>query len=282
MKTHPGCDVAPDGSGLVCRETRLGGLILAMIVSAAFLGPTIFFWIRGIWFFFVVLGLASLVIVPMLIGDVRLRFRQTNWTLWAPPGKLLVNLRSYQDRSAMEMPSVVELADHEVAEIRRHEHRYSTSSGQGRTTFTKLVSLDIVLRTPDDGTLAKLIADRRATPQPWQKLAGMRSRSNVTLHSVTLPAPDVLRIAWTGGRNHAITPGVNRVLRELETRIHVGEPVLKVEGSGDKLRDADIDDRILSLVQAGNRIDAIKILRLERGYSLVEAKQFVDELAEKA
>jgi len=279
MRIHRGCDVTPDDSGLVCRETRLGGLIFALIVSAAFLGPTVFFWIQGIWFFFVVLGLASLVIVPMLIGDVRLRFRQTNWTLWAPPGKLLVNLRSYQDRSALERPSVVELADHEVAEIRRHEHRYSTSSGQGRTTFTKLVSLDIVLRTPDDGTLAKLIADRRTTPQPWQKLAGMRSRSNVTLHSVTLSAPDILRIAWTGGRNHAITPGVNRMLRELETRIHVGGPVLKVDGGNSA---AEIDDRILSLVQAGNRIEAIKILREHRGYSLIEAKQFVDELAEKA
>ncbi len=282
MKVYRGCDVSPDGSAVVCRETRWGGLAFALIFIAAFIGPTIFFWIRGIWFFFVVLGLASLVIVPLLIGDVRLRFRQTNWTLWAPPGKLLINLRSYQDRSTLERPSVVELADHEIAEIRRHEHRYSTSSGQGRTTFNKLVSLDIVLRTPDDGTLAKLIADRRATPQPWQKLAGMRSRSNVTLHSVALPAPDVIRIAWTGGRNHAITPGVNRVLRNLEARIHVGEPVLKQDRTSDMTKDAEIDERILTLVQAGNKIDAIKLLREQRGYSLVAAKQFVDELAEKA
>lgn len=282
MKLHRGCDVTPDGAGLLCRESRLGGLIVALVFSAAFIGPTIFFWLRGIWFFFVVVGLASLVLVPLLIGDVRLRFRRTNWTLWAPPGKLLINLRSYQDKSSLDTLSVVELADNEIAEIRRCEERYTVPEEQGRKTAFKLVSLDILLRTPDDETLAKLIADRRTAPQPWQNLAGIRSRSNLTLYSVTLPAADVIRIAWTGGRNHSVAPGVNRVLRELETRLHVGEPVLKEEGANGKSGDAEIDDRILSLVQAGNKIDAIKILRLERGYTLIEAKRFVDELAEKA
>jgi len=281
MKLHRGCDMTPDGSGLLCRESRLGGLIVALVFSAAFIGPTIFFWLRGIWFFFVVMGLASLVLVPLLIGDVRLRFRLTNWILWAPPGKVLVNLRSYQDKSTLDTLSVVELADNEIAEIRRFEERYTVPEKQGRRTSLKLVSLDILLRTQDE-SLAKLIADRRTTPQPWQNLAGIRSRSDLTLYSVTLPAADVIRIAWTGGRNHSIAPGVNRVLRELETRIHVGEPALKEEGTNGKSGDAEIDDRILSLVLSGNKIDAIKILRLERGYTLIEAKQFVDELAEKA
>lgn len=281
MKIHRGCDVTPDDSDWVCRQSRWGGLIFSLILGAAFIGPTIFFWINGIWFFFVVVGLASLVIVPFLIGDVRLRFRGTNWTLWAPPGKLLINLRSYQDQSPLETPGVVELADHEIAEIRRHEERYTVPRG-GRRTSYKLVSLDILLRTPDDGTLARLIADRRSAPQPWRKVAGISSRSNLTLHSVTLPVADVIRIAWTGGRSHTIMPGVNRVLRHLETRLHVGQPVLKEDGAGGTAGDAEIDDRILTLVQAGNHIDAIKILREQRGYSLVEAKRFVDELAEKA
>ena len=260
----------------------LGGLAFALIFGAAFVGPTIFLWQRGIWPFAIVLGLASLVIVPMMLADVRLRFRKTNWTLWAPPGKLLINLRSYQDRSPLDTQSVVELADNEIAEIRRHEDRYTLPQSSGRRTSYKLVSLDIVLRTPDDGTLAKRIAGCRTAQQPWQKFAGMRSQSNVTLHSVTLPAPDVLRIAWTGGRNHAITPGVKRTLRALETRIHGGAPVLKLDRTSEMTKDAEIDDRILSLVHAGNKIDAIKILREQRGYSLIEAKQFVDELEEKA
>jgi hypothetical protein len=282
MKFHRGCDVSPDSSGLVCRESRLGGLLFTLIFSAAFVGPTTFFWMRGDWLFFVVLGLASLLLVPLLIGDVLLRLRRTNWTLWAPPGKLLVNLRSYQDRSPPDALSVVELADHEVVEMRRHEDRYTVPQGRGRRTSYKLVSLEIVLSTADAGTLAGLIADRRTAKQPWRNLAGIRSRSNLTLYNVSLPEAEVLRIAWTGGRNHAISPGVNRVLRELESRIHVGEPVISQDGTSELTKDAQIDDRVLSLLQAGNKIDAIKILCEQRGYSLIEAKQFVDELGERA
>lgn len=281
MKFHRGSDVKPNRSGLLYRQSRTGGLIFALIVVACFTTPIVITWSRGAWFFFAVLSVCWVFLMPLLIGDVINLFRRTNWTLWAPPGKLLINLRSYQDRSSLDSPSVVELTDSEVAEIRRHEHRYTVPHSQSSKRSQKLISLDLLLRTPDDGTLEQRITACRNAPQPWRRFLFMRSQSNPTLHSVSLPEPEVVRIAWNGAQGHNLAPGIQRVLSALETRLHVGEPVLRVDDPAEQAQEAAIDERILTLVQAGNRIDAIKLLRIERGYSLSDAKRFVDELAER-
>jgi hypothetical protein len=83
MKLHRGCDVTPDGSGLLCRETRIRRADCRTDLQRRAHRPhdlllAAFFWLRGIWFFFIVVGLASLLIVPLLVGDALLRFRKTN------------------------------------------------------------------------------------------------------------------------------------------------------------------------------------------------------------
>ena len=42
-----------------------------------------------------------------------------------------------------------------------------------------------------------------------------------------------------------------------------------------------VDDEILRLVEAGDNLSAIKLLTLRSGYTLTEAKQFVDGVTER-
>ena len=284
MKLHRGCDVSLDGIGLVCRQTRLGGLAMALLISTVLLSfPVALWWFQIPWLFVVPAALFSLLVVGFFISDVRARFRPTNWVLWIRPDAIWVNLRSYQDHNPLDSPSVVELADRDIACLRRHVERYSVSDSEGRPVSHKLESLDFELRQPDTSELAAALAEIRHRRQPEvEYLAGIRGRSGVTLYSVSLPQPNLLRIAWHGGQGHAVTPRLRRVLAELANRVTIDEPTQHQTPDASQIDEGELDAQILSLVEAGNHIDAIKLLVQRHGYTLTEAKRFVDELANRA
>ncbi len=281
MKLHRGCDVLPDRTGLVCRQSRIGGAIQTLIFGAAFGGsPILQWWLGAPLVFPIIFALVAVIIVPLLLGDARARFRTTNWVLWIRPRGLWINLRSYQDRSSQETLSVVELTDSEIEHVQRRTERYTAPTMSGSTVSYKLESLDIKLHESDTGQLAAALAACRRAKQPWTKQLGfMTSKSGVTLYSVSLPAADRIRIAWWGGRGHGITPSLRRVLEKLEYRMSVAEPTDDKRPDWREIPDAQLDDEILSLVGAGNRIDAIKLLENRRDMSTTEAHQFIEELA---
>jgi hypothetical protein len=113
-------------------------------------------------------------------------------------------------------------------------------------------------------------------------LGFIKSRSNVTLYSVSLPSAKVIRIAWHGGQGHGVSPGLRHILDLLAGRVKIGEAADERRPDWSQLSDAELDDQILSLVCAGNRIAAIKLLVRRRGYSTTQAHQFVEELTARA
>lgn len=71
-------------------------------------------------------------------------------------------------------------------------------------------------------------------------------------------------------------------VKALETRIRHVEKLLQQSAQGQKLTEPEINEELRDLLQEGKMIEAVKRTRQEFGWSLLEAKQYVDELnAEK-
>lgn len=64
----------------------------------------------------------------------------------------------------------------------------------------------------------------------------------------------------------------------LEKRVRNLEMQLKQATQGMKLMEPDINEELRKLLQQGKTIEAVKRTRQEFGWSLLEAKQYVDEL----
>ena len=67
-------------------------------------------------------------------------------------------------------------------------------------------------------------------------------------------------------------------IKALENRIRHAENQLKQITQGMKLEEPEINEELRELLQKGKMIEAVKRTRQEFGWSLLEAKQYVDEL----
>ena len=80
-------------------------------------------------------------------------------------------------------------------------------------------------------------------------------------------------------RYDCLRPSVDTVLDRLSKYVNVLEPAREEKrDSWSELTEEQVDSEVLRFAQNGDRISAIKLLRLRRGYTITEAKQFVDEL----
>jgi len=266
----------------VCRQGRLAGTLMTVVMGSLLVGGTIFWWRVGApWFVTGPCALISTLIVPLLWGDVRARFRATNWTLWIQPDSLFINVRSYQDRSADDVISVVHINYRDIASVSKHIETSNMPDSEGDSRRSKLTSLDIRLTHPDTKDLASALKANRHRAQPERVSLGfIRVRDTPSNFVVSLPEDDVIRIAWRGEHTW-IAPSLPRTLASLEGRVAIGETSRRDGKALAQLSEADLDDRIVSLVQAGDRIGAITLLESQRGYSTTDACTFVDALTER-
>ena len=95
---------------------------------------------------------------------------------------------------------------------------------------------------------------------------------------VTVPQDCIVRVIWKS-RYDFVRPKLNEVLERISKHVNVLEN--QVQNTNEdwlELPDEQLDSRILQLVEAGDSLSAVKLLRLRGGYTITEAKQFVDEL----
>lgn len=67
-------------------------------------------------------------------------------------------------------------------------------------------------------------------------------------------------------------------INALESRIRHVEKQLKQTTQGMELTEPDVNEELRELLEKGKMIEAVKRTRLEFGWSLLEAKQYVDDL----
>lgn len=276
-------DVRLDSTSLLCRQGRLMGGVGVLVLSLALTGaPVLWYYVDAPWFVWGVCALLAVVIVPMLLGDLRARFRPTNWLLWASPDGIWINFRSYQDEAPDETPAAVYLDYREIAAAREFVETYTTPSSPGNSTYWKVRSLELRLHEQATSELAAAISASRRRPQPQRVHLGfMRVTSRPTWFPVSVPEPGTIRIAWRGGQMGWAAPSLKRVLRELAQYVPVEESRRLDRDHWRSLSPDELDDQVLALVQAGDRMAAAQLLVRGRGYSTTEAHQFVSELHAK-
>jgi hypothetical protein len=279
MKLHRLCDVVPDSSGIVCRQSTWRSIASAVGLSLVLIIPSTFLWWANthlVWA--TILTAIAVAIIPSMIGDVRRTLRPTNWLAWIRFDSLWINARTYQDQSPTDQLCVVQLEYREIAEVGQHTDRYNTPArnSQHNSVQHKLTSLDIRLNPVDTSQLEAMLTAVRHRPQPVRTYLGfIKSTSQPTNFPVSLAEPDLIRIAWRGGTGFLAAPSLSRVLAELTPWVKVGEPTRRDEQDWRELSDAEVSDLVLRLVKAGDRMSANDLLMRRRGLNVTQATEFV-------
>jgi hypothetical protein len=254
----------------------VGGALAMLAIVAAL--PVFLVWQArpSMWISFPVLSFASLMAI-WLSGVVRKAFRSTNWLMRIAPDGLWINLRSYLNRDFAPAATVLFVPYAEIAGVGEHSVKREERNNGRITTWTDRY-LEIHLVEPALAELAAEIAEERRRRAEGVHLGGLVTSSGRHQHvPVTVPRDDLVRIAWRG-RQDFVVPRLKNVLRELTATCNVLEPTTEDAANVDVLTAEDLDRLILERVETGDTFGAIKLLRNQRGYSLKDAKQFIDEL----
>ena len=67
-------------------------------------------------------------------------------------------------------------------------------------------------------------------------------------------------------------------IKALETRVRHMEKLLQKSSQGETFTEPEINKELRRLLQQGKKVEAVKRTRQEFGWSLLEAKQYVDRL----
>ena len=272
-------EVAFDGSGRVYRQGRVQAIVSTLVLGGILVGaPFLWFHVGAPWPVWVLCAGLATFIVPMLLGDLAAKFRSTNWLLWVREGGLWINFRSYQDQSSNDESCILFLNYDEIAQVRKHNEKYTTPGSQGGSVHYSLHSFEIELAHQNTESLAKALAENRRREQPQRFYFGIGVRSRPSHFPVSLPAAGKIRIAWRGGVGNWVAPSLAHLLRELAPHAGVAEPGRQVHADWSEMSKPELEKRILSLVQAGAKLDAINVLVRRYGYSATRARHFVDDL----
>jgi hypothetical protein len=267
MKLHSVTEMGPV-NGLCCRQSRLRGAVGALTFSAILVGAVFLLRQGGTpWFVWGGCAVVAGLFVPLVARDARAKFRSTNWVLRTDPDGLWINLRSFQQPTAVGAATVVRVNYDEIDHAHRHIDTWTTPPVESGSVHWKLESLDLRLVSEDTRDLALALAEARA--------AGKGDSP-----SVTIPSPGVLRIAWRGhGLGHDVVPALDQVLAEMSPRVTVTDTTRTDRPDWRKLSEAELDEQIELLVRWGDQERASELLMRRRGYSTIEAHKFVTELA---
>jgi hypothetical protein len=265
--------------GRVCRQSRLVSVVGAVVMALMVVGFPLFLLSKAElagWVWMPV----SIVVALIVLAFARLAaksLRAENWLLRIAPDGLWINLRSYLNRDFAPGATVLFVPYAEIAGVGEHSVKREERNNGRITTWTDRY-LEIHLVEPALAELAAEIAEERRRVAEGVHLGGLVTSSGRHHHvPVTVPREDLLRISWRG-RQDFVVPWLKSVLRELTAKCMVHESTVDDADNADALTANDLDRLILERVETGDMFGAVKLLRDQRGYSLKDAKQFVDEL----
>lgn len=187
--------------------------------------------------------------------------------------RMLVRIGEVFERDIRNV-KLLELDRGEMQWVRKFVSTTISKSGQD-TESNSTRWLEIKLATADLRELRQQLAEAR-TPKVWRGWS--RSREV----PVSLTNEGVLRVEWVG-RNVWMAPGLKKALRRLAADgVMVREEVSETNDFTVPTADKEkMERRIMELVEQGQMIEAVKLTRTRYGYSLKEAKDFVEQLRGK-
>lgn len=266
----------------VFRESRLQASIVVLVMTG--------FTAGAVWLGYAGEGLGRLflwgVCVPscLLVTLIALRvsratFGPDNWLVRYAPDGLLIQLRSYLNSHLPdEDETVAWIPTSEIRAASRTDLRREVPDSDRGTTVEKSSYLDLRLRHPRTEELAEALRRERSRGAGRD---GSLGKTKFHHYPVALPEPDLVRILWSGPRSR-VRPGLGRILRLLSERVPLEEGSRIKRSIPEASEGRALDDYIVELIETGDRIGAVKLVRLRYGYGLEKARIFVDELAGRA
>ena len=275
MKLHPAGAVPLTEGETAFRTSPLAMAVFAAVLAAAPVAAVTLWLTRGglpwgVRAIAVVCALLFLVFAPA----ARRGFGRDNWILRLRPEGLALNIRSHWNAGLSGEDAVVAMiARQEVKGVRRVAGRRVVPglSGRGRdeSTAEEVVCLDVLLAHERTEELAEALRRERAHRG--------RGRAHFQHYPVRLVAPDCIRVTWRDRRGRVV-PGIERALEVLSGSLLRLEHVELDQRSWRELEGGDLDGFVLELVESGDTMEAVKVLRLRHGWDLARAKTFVDDL----
>lgn len=270
MRIIPHSQSACERDDVVFRASRLWGACGA-VVCLIFPAVGLVVWqqgqhVLGGWF----LGFGMFVFLLVARQFFKL-CRADNWLLRFNRRRLLIKLGSVFGGDQAKL-MVLELAPAEIEWLRAHQIvTVAKSSDSFQNNHS--ARLELKLREGELSALATQLA-----------LAGQPARWHGWTISNPLPVgltgEGLLYLEWRG-RNLLIAPSLKRAQTLLAQTAQIPVQPAIHETNDLSLSSADkekLDAQILTLVENGETIEAIKLTRQRYGYPLAEAKRFVESL----
>lgn len=207
------------------------------------------------------------VVTHAMWQGMRGAFGAGNWILKTSGEHLFLNLRCYANFDLGDVgPTVVRIHYREVESAGKLRESFEVSNSDAARVSCHL---EIRLRHTDTDALREAVRAEAAAEAPVQRFGLFTMRARSTMRPVVVTAPGVIRAAWRG----------RKMLRALERRVDVVEPRRHVLADpADRHRGSEADDRILELVERGDHMAAVELVRDAYSMSLTEADQFLAEL----
>lgn len=275
MKFYSIQDASVGSGDIVFRESvvaKATGFAVGVILLA---GGVYAVWRTHVWL--ICLPLAFLALFPLMMGaTLRHALHAANWLLRCQPGRVLIKMRSYLNEGFPAGDLVMfELAAGEIEWIGQSVEKIVLSGGNdGDHTSSSKTFLEIKPKNIDLADLEARLREerqRRGSGSAWLE------------YPVRLAEGGVIRLTWRS-EGSWITPPAGRALailaQQLGVEIRPAQSRLNdLTTAGDR---AEQERRILELAENGDTLAAVKAVRKLYGYSLSEARQFVEELAGRA
>ncbi len=283
-------DLADDAMALCCRQSRLVGILQAVVWCVALSLPPILGWNYGLWWLFWIGVIVATLLFPLIVKNMLLLFRATNWVARVGRDGLWINLLSYRDKPS-SAPSIVHFNYDELASAGQHAERYSTpskaptadSQGAGKigsSTLWRSDFLEIQLRQEQTAELQAALNHLRSQPAgsgESARPAPIVSRP----YPVWITSPTVLRIPWVSGHGHAVLPRLNFVLNQLGTFVSIAAPTQRAWPDWRKLTSDEAHELARELVILyGDDFAATNLLVRAAGVTSGEAMTLTRQFAQ--
>jgi hypothetical protein len=289
MKLHRASEVPVDTHELICRESRLAGVIRFFFFGIVLLAPIVYGWQVGYQWLMWLFTILFTIVIPLMLKDVIGQFGETNWVVRIRSNGVWINLKSYRDKVS-EGASVVWLDYREIASAGRHNESYSTPSvGTGsprpgtdvRDTIWHDVFLELRLIDDQTGELQATLSNLRSEAVARQRPGG-QSLFRHEHFPVWLVEPAVIRIIWSTAHRVVVAPRVSQAIAQLETYVPLVEPTQRKRPNWRKLTPPEVDELARELVHVhGAYSEAIALLLRIGGLTEAEAMTLVQRFEEE-
>ncbi len=310
---------SPDlyGESITCRYSPLKSLLFSTLFLSISLFSVVSAYHGGSLGFGESMPPALLYILGSIFGGMALMayskflkaLQSANWIVKFGANQILIKYRSYlNDHLPEEDFVIVEIPFSEIEWVRKTKETVYTEDSE--STLTRFYTfLDFKLKSPDVEELKSALKFERTRRPPIEsmnhdlfiarkykkseqeinelkeririeKIKHPRGGGRITgvnkHYPVRMIEPNILRVEWNGLR-----PRIGQLLNLLQQKITI-EPEIKIKSDYTSSRSSiNLDDQILDLVERGSKLEAIKLVRIKYGYSLTEAKGFVEKLGDK-